>query len=73
MKQQPMDDEHVADQAVERVVERSSKMVMQLVIKESKSWMVLEQAVSTAVQNRLDLSPVAGWSRLVLDGVHFEG
>lgn len=66
MEQQAMDDEQVADQNVEHVVELGPEMVTKPVIKETERRIVLEQAVTTIARNVLDTTPIAGWRRVVL-------
>lgn len=47
-----MDDQQIADQAVERVVERGPEIVMKPVIEETKWRMELEQALISITRNR---------------------
>lgn len=55
-----MDDEQVADQAVERVIERGREMFMCLVIEEMGQSMELEQLMDTAARNGLYRVQVVG-------------
>lgn len=55
-----MDDEQVANHAVEFVAEHGPEMVTELVIEEIKRRMVLEQAMGTSARNGLDPTPVTG-------------
>lgn len=66
MQQQPVDDEQVANQAVERVIGRDPEMVMKPVVEEMERRMVLEQTMSIVIRNGLDPPQFVGWRGLAL-------